>query len=83
MPLARVSQFARHKDVSITATLYAHLSQEGLGENADYCRMRYSLPSLKPPANCLYGRAVRTSPTCRIAMTSMGVSSASSASHGR
>jgi integrase len=36
MPLARVSQFARHKDASITATLYAHLSQEGLVEIADY-----------------------------------------------
>ncbi len=42
MPLARVSQFARHKDASITATLYAHLSQEGLVEIADYLQERSS-----------------------------------------
>ena len=40
VPLARVSQFARHKDASITATLYAHLSQEGLVEIADYWQER-------------------------------------------
>ena len=38
--LARVSQFARHKDQRVTASIYAHLSNAGLGEIADYWGQR-------------------------------------------
>jgi hypothetical protein len=41
--------------------------------------MRYSRPSLNPPASCMYRRAVRTSATFKIAMTSLGVRSSSRA----
>lgn len=50
MPLARVSQFARHKDASITATLCAHLSQEGLVEMADYWEQRSARRESHPAA---------------------------------
>jgi hypothetical protein len=48
--LARVSQFARHKDASITATLYAHLSQEGLVEIADYSEQHSARRETHPAA---------------------------------
>jgi integrase len=40
LPLARVSQFARHKDARITATIYAHLSTAGLDEVASFWSSR-------------------------------------------
>ena len=42
VPLARVSQFARHKDPRVTTMVYTHLSQDGLDEISDFWSSRPS-----------------------------------------